>query len=260
MHFYSHRAVFKNAWLNSCVLTVLSPFFGVPCGLYYLHHVVMHHVEDNHAGRDLSSTEPYQRDSLLHFGLYWLRFVALVWFELPAYALRTRRYGLAFFSAWCTCAGAALVGTLLQADAYWHGAVWLFVMPTLLNSLLLMLGNWSQHIFIDPDAPRSDYHLTYNVINSACNQRTFNDGYHTEHHLNSRKHWSELPSSFMSNLQRYAEEDAIVFKDTDFISIGCLVFRQRYDLLARHYVQLRHPPRSVQEIEAKLRACLRPVC
>ena len=33
-----------------------------------------------------------------------------------------------------------------------------------------MLGNWSQHIFINPDQPRNNYHLTYNVINSDFNQ------------------------------------------------------------------------------------------
>jgi hypothetical protein len=45
----------------------LAPLFGLPSGAYRLHHVVMHHIEDNAAGWDLSATEGFQRDSLAHF-------------------------------------------------------------------------------------------------------------------------------------------------------------------------------------------------
>jgi len=54
-------------WLNTVAPYLLSPLFGVPSGAYRLHHVVMHHVEDNAAGWDLSSTEAFQRDSLAAF-------------------------------------------------------------------------------------------------------------------------------------------------------------------------------------------------
>lgn len=53
--------------LNLIVPYLISPLYGVPAGAYRLHHVVMHHVEDNAAGWDLSSTELYQRDSLYCF-------------------------------------------------------------------------------------------------------------------------------------------------------------------------------------------------
>lgn len=55
------------AWLNSMAAHFLAPLYGVPSGLYSLHHMVMHHAEGNRAAYDLSSTEPYQRDNLLHF-------------------------------------------------------------------------------------------------------------------------------------------------------------------------------------------------
>ena len=54
-------------WLNGVALHFLAPLYGVPSGLYALHHRVMHHVEGNAAHADLSSTEPYQRDCALHF-------------------------------------------------------------------------------------------------------------------------------------------------------------------------------------------------
>lgn len=54
-------------WLNTIAPYILAPLYGVPPGTYRLHHVIMHHVEDNKAGWDLSATECYQRDSLAHF-------------------------------------------------------------------------------------------------------------------------------------------------------------------------------------------------
>ena len=85
--------------LNFVAPILLAPLFGVPSGMYKLHHKVMHHVvrallpltqiiclfscallqytllkvsvvcyqEGNNQPLDLSSTEPYQRDSLLQF-------------------------------------------------------------------------------------------------------------------------------------------------------------------------------------------------
>lgn len=110
------RCVAGYVFLNSITSLLLTPFFGIPSGVYKLHHRIMHHVvsslqhlvlvlhlqnvvgvntpkmepvsffpimclseestlilrricmqEDNGAPRDLSSTEPYQRDSILHF-------------------------------------------------------------------------------------------------------------------------------------------------------------------------------------------------
>lgn len=57
-------------WLNTIAPYLLTPLYGVPSGAYRLHHVVMHHIEDNTAGWDLSATEAYQRDSLPAFIRY----------------------------------------------------------------------------------------------------------------------------------------------------------------------------------------------
>ena len=237
---HSHKGLFKSRFADWAVLAVLSPLFGIPCGLYYLH-VVVHQW-------DLSSTETYQRDNPLHFLVYWLRFLLLIWFELPYYALRRRRLALAL---------GACAGTICFFGMVWASMAWMFVLPTIVNSLLFMFSNWSQHIFIDPSKPRCDYHMTYNLINDPCNQRTFNDGYHIEHHANSRKHWSELPSSFVQNIDRYVEEDAIVFEGLNVFKVGMLVFLGRYDILAEHVVPL--APRSPEGVEAWLRSRLVPI-
>merc|ERR1712216_872201 len=78
LHYSEHRHMFKTgsvfAALHAYAPYVLCPFFGLPSGCYRLHHVIMHHLEDNVFPWDLSSTMPYQRDNLLHFLHYWGRF------------------------------------------------------------------------------------------------------------------------------------------------------------------------------------------
>ena len=72
-----HGSATEYGWLNSIAPHILAPLYGVPSGLYALHHRVMHHVEGNAASGDLSSTEPYQRDCGLHFLWYYLLCLAL---------------------------------------------------------------------------------------------------------------------------------------------------------------------------------------
>ena len=55
----------------------------------------------------------------------------------------------------------------------------------------------SQHIFINPEMPRNAHGMSYNCIGFDGNQRSFNDGYHTIHHLNSKLHWTQLPQQFI---------------------------------------------------------------
>lgn len=52
--------------------------------MYHLHHCVMHHVGNNRAGADGSSTERYRRDSPAAFLHYWLRFALAAWLEVRA--------------------------------------------------------------------------------------------------------------------------------------------------------------------------------
>jgi len=190
---------------------------------------------------------------VLHFLRYWARFLLLVWFELPLYAVRAGRT-TSFF-----CMVAAMISYFVSLACLWRHsptfAFWVFVFPTFANSFMLMWGNWCQHVFVNPSCPRSNYGLAYNVINHPCNQRSFNDGYHLEHHLHSRRHWSELPRAFLANLPNYAPHGALIFNNIDFFGIGLLVMLGRYDLLGKHLV----PPRSAQEAEALLRHRLLPV-
>eukprot|EP00123_Amoebidium_parasiticum_P009243 comp19356_c0_seq1/m.22297 comp19356_c0_seq1/g.22297 ORF comp19356_c0_seq1/g.22297 comp19356_c0_seq1/m.22297 type:complete len:387 (-) comp19356_c0_seq1:61-1221(-) len=260
LHFSEHRRIFKdNVWyLNHYAPDFLTFFFGIPPGMYYLHHVVMHHQENNVFPYDVSSTMPYQRDSFLHFLHYWFTFLTATWFQLPYYAYSRKRYGLMVKSLICTTSLFVLCYVLHMNNPtfFWCCSFFTFFA----TSFALMFGNWSQHIFIDPADPFDSYKLTYNCMNHFENQFTFNDGYHIVHHVNSVCHWTDLPNAFMKKIPTYVERDALVFQDTHFFEVGLLVFTGMLRKLARKYVHLTEKPiRSEEQVMQMLKERLVPI-
>jgi len=267
LHYSAHRPLFRRETLTGQLLgrapdLVLSPLFGVPPGLYHLHHVNMHHSESNGSAWDVSSTEPFQRDNPAHFLVYWLRFVVLLWFELPAYAWRRGRHAQALRAT------AGEIAYLASVFLLWKhvapvATLYVFILPFFITSLALCFGNWSQHILIDKKSAKTPAGLAYNAINCDDNARSFNDGYHLLHHLNARWHWSELPSKFREEqvLRTLAKSDAITFQGVGFFDIGVMVFaRQLRTLVRKHLVVLPgQPQRSEDEWVAVLKDRLKPV-
>uniref|UniRef100_A0A7S1LSC8 Fatty acid desaturase domain-containing protein n=1 Tax=Alexandrium catenella TaxID=2925 RepID=A0A7S1LSC8_ALECA len=259
LHFSSHRVIFHNDILNGMLNWVFAPFFGVPCGVYKLHHVIMHHIENNHE-LDMSSTETFQRDSLIDLFKYWVHFALLIWVELPYYCFKTQRYEWAANLAIGLCLWAAPVA-LLARYVNFTATMWVFVVPHIFSMSVMAFGNWSQHIFVNPQKHESNYGLTYNCMDTPGNQTTFNDGYHIVHHLNARLHWSEVPDYFYQTKEKHLEGGALTFRGLHFFDVGILVFTGRLRKLAQHYVHLgdaKDAP-TVEAVEEKLREWLKPV-
>ncbi|KAG2450768.1 hypothetical protein HYH02_004605 [Chlamydomonas schloesseri] len=261
LHVTEHRSLFQKEYglLNNIIPYVMCNFYGVPSGFYRLHHVVMHHVEDNASPGDLTSTEAVPRNSLPHFVRYWIRFWLCTWVELPAYALRKGRLGQAAGCAACALGyWVAVVGLWRHVNPV--ATLWVLLVPFFVSTFALMFGNWSQHVFVDPDQPRNSYRSTYNCLACPDNRRTYNDGYHILHHLNSRLHWSELPQRFIDTLAAHDENDALVFRGIGFFDVGVMVFTGQLDKLASFIVPCgpRQHARSREEWVALLRHRLRP--
>ena len=237
--------------VRGALVPVLCPFFGVPPGVYRLHHCVMHHVEANGCG-DLTSTRRFQRDSALHFVLYVAAMLASI-LLLPIYALtRARRIDLAARSAVAMFAYATTIRCLYARAPI--ATLYVFVLPLIIVFGALAFGNWSQHLFITTrrhsstnrgkssaegkknDGKKTDrstttttaesalsqsaYTMAYNCIAAAENQTTYNDGYHVVHHANSRTHWSELPRRFIDTLDLHEANTTLVFRDVHFMDVG----------------------------------------
>mmetsp|Transcript_30447 Transcript_30447/g.57388 ORF Transcript_30447/g.57388 Transcript_30447/m.57388 type:complete len:344 (+) Transcript_30447:92-1123(+) len=239
LHYSEHRGLFAKskagAYLNHVAPYVLCPLFGIPAGMYRLHHVVMHHIENNVCPWDLSSTEPYQRDNILHFIYYWARFSFGAWVELPYYAFKRGRYELMTHCLASSITYLSTVYTLFKFNPV--ATTWVFIVPFCLTSLILMFGNWSQHMFVDPNNPRSSFGLAYNVVDTPDNQKSFNDGFHIVHHANPRCHWTDMPHKFLETLDQHIKEDSLTFLGIGFLEVGMLVMTKQLPTLADRYAK-----------------------
>ncbi len=258
-HCTIHRRLFKKqyAFLESCLSWVLCPFFGQTPGSFHIHHIGMHHVEDNLLS-DLSSTMKYRRDSALHFLRYYLRFACLIPFELAAYLWRAgnmqllRRFLGGEVAFYALCIGLGVW--------HWQPTLVVFVIPFCFVRLMMMIGNWAQHAFVDPDAPDNDYRSSVNTIDQRYNARCFNAGYHIFHHVRKGTHYTELAPEFEQSREKYGREDAVVFDRIDLLGIWFLLLAGRHRSLARYFVRLPGAPaRSDDEIVALFKRRLAPI-
>ena len=259
VHEMSHRAIFR-PWarpvFHFLVLGVLGPLYGLGPSLFRTHHVGMHHPENNLAG-DLTSTQPYRRDSALHFGKYYVRFLFLTLPELLAYQWRRKHTRMMRETLGGCAFHALLVGCGLVVS--WRAALPLWVVSIAVTRFVLAAGNWAQHAFLDREDPADALRNSTTCINTRFNHVAFNGGYHTTHHERVGTHWSERPAAMARNLDRYRSRGAVVFQGIDFGIVFAALMAKRYGFLARHRVHLGGAPREEESIVAELRQRTQPI-
>ncbi|EMC94299.1 hypothetical protein BAUCODRAFT_74402 [Baudoinia panamericana UAMH 10762] len=217
------------AWLDLSFPYVAYPLMGHTWNSYYYHHVKHHHVEGNGPG-DLSSTIRYQRDELLHFLHYLGRFMFLVWLDLPLYFLRKNKAGLAMRA--CAWELASYAFYYVVAKLHPRATTFVFLLPLVIMRIALMMGNWGQHAFVDELEPDSDFRSSITLIDVTSNRFSFNDGYHTAHHLNPLRHWREQPVHFIQAKEAYRAGRALVFHNIDYFMMTVTLLRKDYKHLA----------------------------
>lgn len=70
------------------------------------------------------------------------------------------------------------------------------------------------------------------------NRFCFNDGYHTAHHLNPRRHWREQPVHFLESKAAYRDGRALVFHNIDYLMMTLKLVQKDYAYLARCLVPM----------------------
>jgi fatty acid desaturase len=253
MHSISHRQLFKNRYKNAIyyITWFIGPFIGHTPETYFSHHIGMHHPEGNMPDDD-SSTMYYQRDSLRDYFKYVGEFIFTGLAGLTSYLYLRNRKKLArkaftgeiFFYLIC----------VLLCFLSWQATVAVFIFTFFISRVLMMLGNWTQHAFIDPDNPADPYKNCINCLNIHYNHIAWNDGYHSSHHLKPTLHWTEHPKAFVKNVNDYAINKAVIFDGLDYARIFIYLMRKRYDLLAKSFVNINNTFASEQEVMDMLRA------
>lgn len=258
LHNTSHTKLFKveySNW-NYYIPVWLALFFGQSPETYFTHHIGMHHAENN-LENDLSSTMHYQRDSILHFGHYYSTFLVGGVLELYQYFIGKSRNDYAMRTARGELLTIALYIGLSCINFY--ATLVTFILPLIFIRFAMMAGNWGQHAFIDPADPANNYTNSVTCINAVYNQKCFNDGYHIGHHLRPHLHWTEMSTDFQKNIDKYAENDAIVFHTIDNFMVWVLLMSKNYKKLANHFVNVGNRFQTEAAVIEMMQARLKPI-
>ncbi len=252
LHCTSHRPFFKREYqfMNYYLPWVVAPFFGHTPETYFVHHIGMHHAENNLEDDD-SSTMPYQRDSLVDFSRYFLTFFFKGVFELYRYHQRRKRKKLLARIVAGEVSFYIMVILLSLID--FPTTLVVFILPLLIFRLITMVGNWAQHAFVDPDDPANLYKSSITCINCKYNHKCWNDGYHISHHIRPNLHWTLHPGHLLENRKDYADNRAIIFDGLGFLKVFALLMGKKYDRLAEHVVNIDGTFESHEEVVALLK-------
>lgn len=237
LHNISHRKFFKkehDKW-NNFIPWVLGPFFGQAPEAYFAHHIGMHHLENN-LPPDLSATILYQRDSLFGFLRYFLDFFIVGFFRLINYFKKREKW---WFVKWLITGEVSFILLCIVTAIFnFQAALVVFIIPFIVIRFGMMAGNWGQHAFVDSDDAANNYKNSITCINAKYNHTCFNDGYHIGHHIRPNRHWTDMSTDFQQNLDKYAANEAVVFKELDFFIVWFHLMTKNYKALANKFVDL----------------------
>ena len=231
------------------IIWLVCPFFGHTPETYFVHHMAMHHVENNMPD-DASSTMPYKRDSIRGFLHYVARFLFLGFRDTFMYLFNRKRKKLYMrlsygeISFYLFCIGMCFLN--------FQATLWIFLIPFVFARVVMMLGNWAQHSFLDKEDPEDMFTSAINCINTKYNRTCWNDGYHTVHHLRPGLHYTEIPGEFLKLKDQFAEKKSFVFSDIHYLHIFIWLMTKRYDKLADNLVNINGTTFSSREEAIRL--------
>ncbi len=236
LHVVVHRPIFRRdlTQLNRFIPWVVAPFLGhTPTG-FYIHHIGMHHAENNEFG-DLSCTLPFRRDHIGDWMLYAGRFLLFGMPTLARYLIRRGRTKMLRWLIAGELGWLAVVCALAMVD--WAATLVVFVVPLFIVRVATMMGNFAQHAFVDVDRPSDPFRNSTCLLDTPYNDLCYNDGYHIVHHLYPSMHWSEMADYYTEHEADFARHDAVVFSGLKSNQrVWWLLMRQDYETLAAHLV------------------------
>jgi len=237
LHCICHRKFFKpgGRFLHKYLLWFVSPLFGHLGESYHIHHLGMHHIENNMPD-DTSCTMGYTRDSFRDFIRYWIKFMFLGFHDTFLYLFRRKRKKM-YTRITISEIGFPVIVTALCFFNL-KATLLVLIIPFLFARLVMMMGNWTQHAFIDPDEPDND--LTSNIIclNTSYNHKCWNDGYHAIHHIRPGAHYTEIPLLFKQMVPGFEKNQTFIFEKIHYLHIFFYLMRKRYDRLVDYMVNI----------------------
>ena len=184
-HHHQHYKFFSKKWANRAIEFVMGLQTGIVGEMWVLHHTFGHHQNYLDQTKDESGWQ--RRDgSVMNVAEYT--------FDVGTTAYtRALKVGKRFPREQSRLIQNTIFTVAAIALAFWYNwfnALVVFVLPMLILLYATAFDTYKHHAGLDTEDP---YLATYNITDPTYNWFTCNLGYHTAHHLQCGKHWSELP-------------------------------------------------------------------
>lgn len=192
-HNHLHNSVFKSAVFNRVYENMLGIFTGTSMKGAHVIHLINHHKENNNEN-DWGNTNLYKSKSEA--------------VNLFKYACTTPLKFLKAKRKWLQNATHKNIGLIGNLESWviiivyavlliikFDATIKYIILPHLLGQLILVSFNYFQHAACNP---LSAYDHSRNFTGNILNFFTFNNGYHTAHHLYPTAHWSEYSKIHLS--------------------------------------------------------------
>lgn len=192
-HNFIHNPFFGAAAANRVFAVLNTLALGIPQSLYKVHHLNHHRygcdlkMEAGDEVKDFSSIYRFSRRPPRAEGLLSYAFIGPARADLRLLWAGARRMNLQGQVIWETAALAlfwlALCGFGLGFFAFFHLPAWY------LGQVAAHAENYQEHYLATPGSRLTDSVSCYNPL---YNWLWFNNGYHQEHHLRPRVHWTRI--------------------------------------------------------------------
>ncbi|MGK7946684.1 MAG: fatty acid desaturase [Microcystaceae cyanobacterium] len=184
-HHHQHCKFFYRPWANRLIELILGLQTGTVGELWVLHHNLGHHVNYLDQSKDESAWKTSQGKvmSRLEYSFKVASMAYPIGFRVGKNYPKSRQKLIQNILL------TLLVLSLLSA-INWLNTLIVFIIPMFVLLFMTAYATYDHHAGLDEDNP---YLATYNVTDRWYNFFTCNLGYHTAHHIQYGRHWSELP-------------------------------------------------------------------
>ena len=234
---HEHKGLFKNGWkiLNPIIQWLIGPFYGIVPNNYIIAHTKLHHTFVNQL-KDPHTNIDFDRSNPLSFVKYIPRFI-MYWSGIgPCYYYFQKKqlmFVIIVLKGIIYYYGLIIIGTLLID---WKFSLAYLLYPHLEAMIFIAGIGYMWHCFVDPADPTNDYINSITILNGHDN--IWGEDYHVVHHKFPNIHWSEYEDNYKNNIDKYRENKATIFRDTEEGVILFWILTKQWNKLATHFVDL----------------------
>ncbi|MDJ0843567.1 fatty acid desaturase [Crocosphaera sp.] len=184
-HNHQHYNFFTVSWANRLIELIMGLQTGIVGEAWVLHHTLGHHL--NYLDQSLDESAWKTPQGRLMSRLEYTLKVGLM--AYPKAFKVGQRYDKSRNKLIQNMVFTVLIlGILCSID--WLKTLIMFIIPMIFLLFMVVYETYNHHAGLDEQDP---YQATYNITDRWYNFFTCNLGYHTAHHLQCGRHWSQLP-------------------------------------------------------------------